>query len=72
MHFSILTKSKSTWSSVQVVGWPGLLVAGQHPLETRGGLASQIDSPFCLAHGCALLLVMDSVCFLPSKFEGFV
>lgn len=71
MHFSILTKSKSKWSSVQVVGWPGLLVTGQHPLETRGSLTSQMDSPLCLARACALLLVMDSVCFLSSKFEGF-
>lgn len=71
MHFSILTKSKSAWSSVQVVGWPELLVAGQHPLEARGSLASQIDSPLCSAHACALLLVTDNVCFSSSKFEGF-
>lgn len=71
MHFSILTKSKSTWSSVQVVGWPGPLVAGQDSLETRGILTSQTDFPLCSAHACALLLVMDSVCFLSSKFEGF-
>lgn len=53
MRFSTLTKSKSLWSYVQVAGEPGLLVARQHPLETMGSLASQVDSPLCLARACA-------------------
>lgn len=68
MHFSILTKSKSTWSSVQIVGWPGLLVAGQDPLETRG---SPRLIPLYAWPMLVPFLVMDSVCFLSSKFERF-
>lgn len=50
MRSSTLTKSKSLWSSVQVVEEPGLLVAGQHHLETMGSLFSQVDSLLCLTH----------------------